>query len=575
MFSLTLAAFCLAPTPLRAQARPVTQPAPHPGASLPDAVSGEQAIARLGAELPQLATRHGMSADELRSELRGDPTLWLKGSDTLLFVDRPAPPPGPSDAPSYSGSIPTSQAFLLHTDPDSKKVIYLDFNGHHSHGNGWAHNIHFPAWNSSGSSASFSESELRSIIAHWEYVAEDFAPWDVDVTTEAPPIDDILGGFMGDDRYGVRVVMTQVTSGFGSGSGGIAVLGSYGSIKDTPVFVFNKGDNTGSMSASHEVGHAMHLLHDGLNGSTYHPGTGSGATSWGPIMGAPFGKTVVQWSSGDYPGSSTSQLDLYVIGGAPTNLYPDDAGDSLAEASPLAGACPDVSARSVDGVIGWFTDVDAWSFETSGGFISITANPHTPGPNLDIELALYDGTGALLEIDQPGNATHAAIARNLPAGSYVVTIDGVGKSGVYSDYGSLGQYTLSVDAPAVGAFTDLGNGLAGSGGLVPVLSGTGLPCEGNLVTTTLDSALPNSSAWLVYGFSQLNVFFKGGTMVPDFGAGGDFLPVAVGAAGSVSLPSSWPAAVPAGVQLVLQYWVQDAAGPAGFSASNGLELLTP
>lgn len=541
----------------------------------PGAVNGEEAVAQLGDRTEEVAAQHQLSAEELIDTLRRDPTLWLTDNDSLVYVDLPAADRFQENDPgSWSGSIPLSQAFLLHTNPDADKVIYLDFDGHHSKNNGWGHNIQFPPWNTSGSSSSFSNGELQSIINHWLYVAEDFAAWDVDVTTEEPPVDDIKKTVIGDDRYGVRCVMTQTTSGFGSGTGGIAVLGSFGGFQDTPVFAFNKGDNTGSMTASHEIGHGMNLIHDGLNGSTYHPGTGNGSTSWGPIMGAPFGKTVVHWSSGDYAGSTTTQLDHSVIAGNQVGVWPDDFGDTVAEATTLQTSCPDTSLTSVAGLITRNTDVDMLRFSTSGGSVNIDVTTHSPGPNLDVELRLYTEGGGLIASNGPNNQTTASLSQNLAAGIYVISVDGEGKSGVYSDYGSVGTYVLTVSAPAGSSFLPVGSGLAGTGGLVPLLTGTGVACAGNAVSTTLSNALPNSSAFLTFGIGQLNLPFKGGVLIPNIGLGG-VSALAIGSSGSLSLPTSWPSGVPPGLALEFQYWIQDPGGFAGFSSSNGIEVLTP
>lgn len=551
--------------------------APDGKLSLSDAVSGQAALTRLGTALPGVAAQHGVTGIDLAERLARESTLWLTGDNKLVYVDIPAPERFQRNEPgSYAGGIPTSEAFLLHTNPGADQVIYLDFDGHHSKNNGWGHNIVFPAWNNSGSSSTFTTGELQSIINHWLYVAEDFSSWNVDVTTEEPPEDDITKKFIGDQRFGVRCVMTQVTSGFGSGSGGIAILGSFGSLQDTPVFGFNKGDNTGSMTASHEVGHALSLSHDGLNGSEYHPGTGSGATGWGPIMGAPFGQTVVHWSKGDYAGSTTTQLDASIIAGSSNGMdyWPDDFGSTVATASPLPLSCPTVNFSSFAGLITTDLDVDAWRFNTSGGTVTVTADPFAPYPNLDISLALYTGAGALLQTNNPTSATNASISTSLAAGEYVITLEGVGKSGSYSDYGSRGQYVLTVSAPYSSSVSVLGGALAGTGGLTPVLTGTGIACEGNTVSSTLSQAKPNASAWLVFGIGQINLPFKGGVLIPNTSAGG-FLPVNTGPSGGLSLPTSWPAGVPSGLALAFQYWIQDAGGPAGFAASNGLEIVAP
>jgi hypothetical protein len=43
-----------------------------------------------------------------------------------------------------------------------------------------------PAYDTDGNPATFSADELGSILAIWRGVSEDYAPFDVDVTTEEP-----------------------------------------------------------------------------------------------------------------------------------------------------------------------------------------------------------------------------------------------------------------------------------------------------------------------------------------------------------------------------------------------------
>ena len=546
-------------------------------APYPEATRGEAAIQALGDRLAEVAELNEMTVDELRHLLVEDRFAWLGKNDRVFFVDEiPAAREEPGRGPAtLASSIPTSEAFKLHSKPDADRIIYLDFTGHHSVNNDWGHNIMFPPFNTEGSSSTFTENELQSIIAHWLYMAEDYAPFDVDVTTEEPPVDWLIKSGGGDTKWGVRDVHTQATGGFGNGIGGVAFLNSFNDSKDNPVFSFNKGDNNGSMTGSHEVGHAFGLGHDGLNGSTYHPGTGSGETGWGPIMGAPFGKNLVQFSNGDYSGSTNTQNDYSVIT-KPTNgvtFEPDDFGDTLGTASPVSADCPDPSSVTWSGVIETRTDKDTFRFESVGGAYTIEATAADPGGNLDILLELYAPNGALIASGNPTNGVDATILASLGSGSHTILIDGTGKSGVYSDYGSLGAYSITLNTPAPSGFNDLGNALPGT--TTPNLAGFGFGCPDSVVNLTLSGALSNASVFMTFGVGQLNVPFLGGTLVPDVtNAGGTFV-FSTGAFGTLSLNGPLPSSVPSGISVVFQFWAVDPGGPQGYSASNALELVFP
>ena len=122
-----------------------------------------------------------------------------------------------------------NNTFALESKPDATKTIYLDFDGHHSVNNGWGHDIQFPAFNRDGNVNSFSNSELIEIQKQFQHVAEDFLPFDVNVTTADPGIDALVRSGNGDDTWGVRALNTQSTDGFGNGIGGVAYLRSFDS----------------------------------------------------------------------------------------------------------------------------------------------------------------------------------------------------------------------------------------------------------------------------------------------------------------------------------------------------------
>ncbi len=124
----------------------------------------------------------------------------------------------------------------------------------------------------------------------------------------------------------------------------------------------------------------------------------------------------------------------------------------------------------------------------------------------------------------------------------------------------------------ISPWTNLGNSLPGSNGR-PDLKGGGGLCEHSKTQLLLTDALPNASAGLVIGFSDISLPFKGGTLVPSPDI--VLLGLPVDGDGQISLASDWPPGVPSGVDTVFQFWVSDPAGPAGWAASNGIMGTTP
>jgi hypothetical protein len=121
-------------------------------------------------------------------------------------------------------------------------------------------------------------------------------------------------------------------------------------------------------------------------------------------------------------------------------------------------------------------------------------------------------------------------------------------------------------------WADAGGALAGTTG-EPAFSGSGSLCSGEPLTLHLEHALPGGTSNLVAGFSLANAAFKGGILVPTPDLILYGLPV--DAFGVLDLLLSWPPGAPSGFTFWMQHWIADAAGPAGFAASNGLSGTTP
>jgi Ca2+-binding RTX toxin-like protein len=359
-----------------------------------------------------------------------------------------------------SGNLDLSQTFFLNSLAGANHTIYLDFNGHTTSGTSWntyftnGANIVTSAFDFDGNTASFSTAELERIQYIWQRVAEDFRPFNVNVTTQAPTdINDLIKSGSNDTRWGVRVVIGGSGSNwFGSVAGGVAYLDSFNSSSDTPAFVFSDdlsySEKYTAEAISHEVGHTLGLYHDGQISPSeeYYKGQGSGQTGWASIMGVGYYQNLTQWSKGQYGSADNTEDDLQIITTQNGFGYrADDAGNTIATAKALTNSGTTLNGS---GIIERNTDIDYYSFFTSASSITITVNPFTRGPNLDIWAGVYNSGGTLIASSNPADLLSASITTSVAPGTYYLAIDGVGNgdplSTGYTDYGSLGQYFIEI-----------------------------------------------------------------------------------------------------------------------------------
>jgi len=429
---------------------------------------------------------------------------------------------------AHPPQAPLANTFRLHSRPTATKTIYLDFDGNTTVGTSWnrAYNVNTivsPAYDPDRNGPSFTNAELTRIQGIWQRVSADFAPLNVNVTTEDPGEAALVNTGGADIAWGMRVVMT-VDNFAASGAGGFAFIDSFNwgyeapGATDTPCYVFNTTEVSVAAAISHEVGHSLGLAHDGTNAShptqpnsEYYNGHGTGENSWGPIMGVGgYYSNVTTWDLGEYFGArnvgptanyGSGPDDIAVMTSRfGFGVIPDDHGGTTSAATPVTYLSANATNQnlinvSLFGTIQTRNDLDFIRFETGTGLVNLTIDPYiselwtstssgtftrsielafygtfwsdNQGTNLDVEARLFNSAGALIATSNPAGLRASFLNLSLTAGTYYISVDGVGFGTPsanppigYTDYGSLGQYLLSGTVTSLGIDVDLGAGIA-------------------------------------------------------------------------------------------------------------------
>ena len=430
---------------------------------------GQAALGRVQSRLTEVAAKNKLTTEHLRQILSTDNTAWLDQGGRLFYREPVATvPERKADAgasPRWATSAVTAATgpvFELHSKPGSNRVIYLDFTGHTITGTAWNQSprpatVNITPYDTDGDPSSFSTAEQDVVHDVWARVAEDYAPFDVDVTTQEPAAAAIDRSSASDQQYGTRVVIDPTTWYQSScGCGGVAYVGVYDNSSQhayyQPALVFTKGVGTGAKNlaeaASHEAGHNVGLSHDGTSTVGYYQGHGA----WAPIMGVGYYRGISQWSKGEYADANNKEDDYAVVGTHGLALRGDEAGDTTATAAALTVGTP------ASGIIAGESDTDVYRVNvTTARTYTATANPAAVGGDLDIKLDLLNNSGAVVASNDPASGQSdaatptglgATISTSLQAGTYYLRIDNVGYGNPlntgYSTYGSRGAYTVSI-----------------------------------------------------------------------------------------------------------------------------------
>jgi hypothetical protein len=331
---------------------------------------------------------------------------------------------------SYTTSLPR-----LSSNSGAAKKLYLDFGGHYEASWGTARNVITPAFDQDGRPATYSSGEIAAITEIWTRVAEDYAPFNIDVTTIDP------GTSSGVARVAIG---GHFSDWYGSSAGGVAYVGGFTNSLPSVAYVFAEALGNGNPryvaeAASHEAGHLFGLQHQAVwSGSQlvepYHTGT----SNWAPIMGTGYHAERTTWHAGFTSLGPASRQDDMAILASRLGWRADDYGNTTATAAvfPAIG-----SSVSMTGIIGTPSDLDMWSFTTGGGAVTFQLSGAAYGSNLDAVLELRSATGQTIASANPSSSLGASLSTSLAGGTYYVVARSSG------GYGNVGQYTLRGTVP--------------------------------------------------------------------------------------------------------------------------------
>lgn len=349
----------------------------------------------------------------------------------------------------------------LQSKPNTPNILFLDYYGGIVSGTSWNslynndEDIEYLPFDLDDDTTSFSEVERQRMYMAWAEIAEDFSPFEINITTSAQIYNSTP------ENLRARIISTNSREWLGdlSATGGVAFVNRFGVGRANTGWAFNRGINALGLTQSHEAGHIIGLQHDGTSNASYYGGHGN----WGSIMGGPFGRDFTHWNDGSYNDANNPQNDIAIMTNV-LGLSTDDIGNSNATAETL-------NETSVVGIITPqgstnIIDKDVYSFtlnSTRGVNINVRTLlngdiPGNLGMNLSAKIALKASNGTLISEKIPTSdsvSNDFEYLGNLAPGTYFLTIEpqsyDSNLSTGFNEYGNGGYYQINsqLDLPII------------------------------------------------------------------------------------------------------------------------------
>ncbi len=397
------------------------------------------------------------------SDLGGSEVIKQNAHDYFcidLPNDQHALVDGSGGAPLASQTPSEAQLKVLQSKPNANKVLYINYWGGVLSDTQWnadnnsGNDIVYTAYSYDNDSNTFSNDDRYRMWLAWRETAEDYAPFDVNITTDQTVYDATLS----EDR--AMLIASTTDSWYPQTAGGLGHLDSFGNDYNGVAWVWNADDDTLGQTISHEAGHMLGLSHDGTNSVEYYLGHGP-ADDWGPIMGGPFGHKYVQWSKGEYTNANNQEDDLIILKNV-LGESPDSVGDAFGTAVQIS------SSAYVEGVIeplglNGGMDTDVYMFQLgSAQNVTINVAPflgtefETFGSNLSLDAQLLNSSNVVLAssvlsgLPSTNTLAHSAV---LPAGTYYIVITALTPQASwvlgFGEYANGGIYAVNLASSVV------------------------------------------------------------------------------------------------------------------------------